>query len=590
MILVEKEGKLLAEVLPQAGQGNIVQAVQAYRGWLSAGLARRALGTAEVEVTAGATAGATITLPAKSAFIPGDWFGLNHSVNGNLAFWFKGVALTASGAASVPAVADLESAGDALLFTAPDGTSHAFIFVAGSAELGLTTRINNIGGYDDIATSIVVDDASGLSINDIIQVAGTPEFIKITNIVGNTLTVTRGEYGTTPASMSDNAGVYIIPAAVYGADTLTFVTMTVEVTAADVMATFELAFNAAAIGVTSDDSAADGTTILTVDTAGADGNDWVFAEYGVNAGFTVTSPTGGVDDLTAAPQAAIEASDYQIAVDLTGDSTAEDVEATIIAAINTAENSLIASEQDTSIDLNLPTAESGGTGVVKMLTGIIDQEAVWTLTESVTSGTFAIVQASTLDVKVNDVSISGGPQLYTTDDPGTVVVLIAAINAEKANHNYHAYEGTNSSHLALRQRRGGAITGVLSVTVTGSAQVEGGGAVTDFSGDTDTLTEIVSGAAANLPTGTWEILADYSLLDDNPDAVIMHGVFDCDVDIEAFRGRRVAATGRTFATADGEFDLPCAGLGKTGPDGYLISLGVWTVAGNGVLEYTLFYN
>jgi hypothetical protein len=513
-------GELLTSIHPKTT--GIAQAFNAHRGFLTAGLVRRALGTSEIEITAGATAGATITLPTKANFTPGDWFKLSHTVNGSVAYWFTGVAEFAAGAMSVPAKANITNA-DYVYFTDPDG----------------------------VITGIWFD--------------------------------------TTGAETEPPALTAIVAAGEAGSQTLE-AAIDAATTAASVMAIIETALNAAAIGITSNDAAADGTTVLTVAAAGVEGNDWDFTEAGSHAGFTVTDPTGGVDDLAEPSALMVDNSDYQIEVDLTTATSAEDVEALIIAAINTTQNQLIASTGDITISLNLPTAESGGTGVVKMLTGIISQRAVWTVSETVVSGTFALVQASTLDIKVNSVTISGGPFLYTTDDPGSVVVGIAAVNAAKAEHNYEAYQGTDSSHIGLSQRRGGLITGVLSVTVTGSAAVEGGGAVTDFSGDTDTLTEVVNGAAANLPTGTWEILANPALLEDYGTSLITHGYFACDVDIVIQRGRRRSSTGtaiagKTFATANGEFNLPCIGLGKQDETGKLVSLGVWTVAGSGVLKY-----
>lgn len=75
-----------------------------------------------------------------------------------------------------------------------------------------------------------------------------------------------------------------------------------DTTAADVMASIETVLNGAAIGITSDDSAADGSTVLTVDVAGTEGNEWTVEENGASADFTVTSPSGGVDGIATAKQ------------------------------------------------------------------------------------------------------------------------------------------------------------------------------------------------------------------------------------------------------------------------------------------------
>ena len=511
-------GSLITSIHSKNVQGSIVQALNAHRGVLTAGLARRALGTTEVEITAGAAAGATITLVAKADYIPGDWFRLTHADHGQIGFWFKGVPVAAVGALEVPAKANITNA-DWVIFTSPTG-------------------VVTVVWFDTTAIEVVPAAVTAL--------------------------VAAGATGSAA-----------LEAAIDGATT-----------AAQVMAIVETALNTAAIGVTSNDAAADGTTILTVTAAGAAGNDWDVTVVGAHADWDSTNPTGGTDDIEPT-QNMLNESDYMVPVDITGATDAESVEALVITAINGAENYLIATLGNPTIDLNLPTAANGGTGVVAMLTGVISNQKVWTVAEFVTSGSFAVVQASTLDVKVNNVSISGGPFLYTTDDPGTVVVAIAAINAQKASHNYHAYEGTNSSHLGLRQRHGGAITGVLAVSVTATAAVEGGGAVSDFSGDTNTLTEIVNEAAANLPTGSWEITADLTKLDDYQTALITMGTFTCDVAIVIQRGQRAAAAAGKTKALNVAFSLPCVGLGKLDDQGRLISLGVWTVAANAVLGYEL---
>lgn len=73
-------------------------------------------------------------------------------------------------------------------------------------------------------------------------------------------------------------------------------------TAGQVAAAVHASINGAALGITSDDSAGDGSIVLTVDDTGTDGNKWTVTEDGAHAGFTATSPTGGVDGVTAAKQ------------------------------------------------------------------------------------------------------------------------------------------------------------------------------------------------------------------------------------------------------------------------------------------------
>lgn len=115
--------------------------------------------------------------------------------------------------------------------------------------------------------------------------------------------------GVRTAIWFDTTGAETVPAAVtawllFGAtgSAALEVDISAAVTAADVMAAIELVFNAASIGVTSDDSAADGTSVLTVDTAGTEGNEWVFSESVANAGGIIVSPSGGVDGIATALQ------------------------------------------------------------------------------------------------------------------------------------------------------------------------------------------------------------------------------------------------------------------------------------------------
>jgi len=76
------------------------------------------------------------------------------------------------------------------------------------------SAINNIGGYDNLATSMVVDDGSVYKIGDVLQPDPDlyTENLLITNIVGNTLTVTRGYNSTTPSGISDGTDMVIISA------------------------------------------------------------------------------------------------------------------------------------------------------------------------------------------------------------------------------------------------------------------------------------------------------------------------------------------------------------------------------------------
>ena len=68
------------------------------------------------------------------------------------------------------------------------------------------TAINNVSGYAVGVTSMAVDDGSALTDATYIKIGD--EILGITNISTNTLTVVRGQLGTTPAAIVDDAPVY----------------------------------------------------------------------------------------------------------------------------------------------------------------------------------------------------------------------------------------------------------------------------------------------------------------------------------------------------------------------------------------------
>ncbi len=72
------------------------------------------------------------------------------------------------------------------------------------------SAINNIGGYDDVATSWVVDDGAVFRVGDIIRPEGSDEVLQVTGISTNTLTVTRGYGGSTAEAVVDNQKVSVI--------------------------------------------------------------------------------------------------------------------------------------------------------------------------------------------------------------------------------------------------------------------------------------------------------------------------------------------------------------------------------------------
>ena len=68
------------------------------------------------------------------------------------------------------------------------------------------TAINNGSGYNTTATSMVVDSGSSLTDDTYIKIGD--EILLITSISTNTLTVERAKFGTTAASIDDDASVY----------------------------------------------------------------------------------------------------------------------------------------------------------------------------------------------------------------------------------------------------------------------------------------------------------------------------------------------------------------------------------------------
>lgn len=70
--------------------------------------------------------------------------------------------------------------------------------------------INNGAGYDNAATSIVVDNGSYFTANDVIKVPRTGEVMLVTAIATNTLTVVRGYGVTAAAAIVDNDPLVIV--------------------------------------------------------------------------------------------------------------------------------------------------------------------------------------------------------------------------------------------------------------------------------------------------------------------------------------------------------------------------------------------
>lgn len=68
----------------------------------------------------------------------------------------------------------------------------------------IKTAVNLAAGYNSSATSIVVDDGSTVEKFGLIYVPRTGEIMRASSVSSNTLTVTRGQAGTTAAALLDN--------------------------------------------------------------------------------------------------------------------------------------------------------------------------------------------------------------------------------------------------------------------------------------------------------------------------------------------------------------------------------------------------
>ena len=70
--------------------------------------------------------------------------------------------------------------------------------------------INNGAGYNDAATSIVVDNGAYFIVGDVVKVPRTGEVLFVTAVNTNTLTVTRGFGTTAAAALVDNDPLVIV--------------------------------------------------------------------------------------------------------------------------------------------------------------------------------------------------------------------------------------------------------------------------------------------------------------------------------------------------------------------------------------------
>lgn len=192
---------------------------------------------------------------------------------------------------TVPAKANIRS-GDGFLFTNPAGETTALYFAGGGDTAGEATAISNGAGYNDDDTSIVVGNGAAFSIGDVIQPEGSFEWIQITNIVSNTLTVVRAYKGTVASSLTDNQKLWVVPADLAAADTVVYVDITADTTEVDVMDALLTALNGAAIGLETVIDWADGTAVIATTGTGASMNSWEVVEYINDAGGEIWSQFG----------------------------------------------------------------------------------------------------------------------------------------------------------------------------------------------------------------------------------------------------------------------------------------------------------
>lgn len=123
-----------------------------------------------------------------------------------------------------------ESKGDFasnLLTQVPNGTAAMFALSSGMKNLAATDTIINwweeqhLSGYTQangavastVTTAVTVDDGSFITANSIFENQNTGEFVFITAVSGNVLTMVRGFAGSTPHNIADNDGFQLISSA-----------------------------------------------------------------------------------------------------------------------------------------------------------------------------------------------------------------------------------------------------------------------------------------------------------------------------------------------------------------------------------------
>jgi len=120
----------------------------------------------------------------------------------------------------------LGAEGTALIKAIYDEATDTRYTVAGSDGALLFAAVVQAGTYIDSIndtswsdptedTTFVVDNGSLFSLGNVIQVVGSSELMRVTDITDNTLTVLRGYGNTTKEALADNQQLNLIPSGVF---------------------------------------------------------------------------------------------------------------------------------------------------------------------------------------------------------------------------------------------------------------------------------------------------------------------------------------------------------------------------------------
>lgn len=180
--------------------------------------------------------------------------------------------------------------GDRFVVSGPGGTTLIYLLRGGDADGSHLSAINNGAGYDDDDTLITVVSGAAFQIGDVIT-ASRHEFMLVTNVSGNNLTVTRGHLGTPQEAINHADRVYRVPAEMIGHDNYVGVSLDSATTAKQVMDTIKTEFAAYSLGALMTDSDNDGNLILIQNVPG---EEWSVAGTLNDEGWSITPWAGEV--------------------------------------------------------------------------------------------------------------------------------------------------------------------------------------------------------------------------------------------------------------------------------------------------------